>query len=250
MRGKEWQAAYSVTGSANVLLDKVQGYDLYGDFVEISPMWVKRDPITSRNVTVQNSHFERGGRQGVSVIGGESILIQNNYIGGVPHDILDLEPSFPTLPIRDVRFIGNRTGPVWLVWFANHGLCNTGVSNITIADNVMEVRASNDYPVVWVKPPVGCAKRGPFTIERNTLRVRQPIAAFDLAQTHHVLIRANRVLFEFAGPGGRTRLLADMKKTTRARVLSNLVSADPRDKVSFARGDRESDYVSSGNKRS
>jgi hypothetical protein len=138
---------------------------------------------------------------------------------------------------------------VWLVLIANHGLCNAGVSNITIADNVMQARASNDYVAVWIKPPDGCARRGPFTIVRNTFLVRQPPAAFDLSRTHDVLIQGNRVRFEFAGPGDRTRLMSDLKVSTRVSLLSNMVTAAPNDKVVFVKADRQSDYVSSGNKR-
>ncbi|MGH2554323.1 MAG: right-handed parallel beta-helix repeat-containing protein [Actinomycetota bacterium] len=248
-RGYEWQHAYGVYGSNHVVLDSVQAYDLYGDFVEIMPMWVGRNPVTARNITVQNSHFERSGRQGVAIVGGEDILIRDNYIGGVPLDILDIEPAFPTLPVKNVRFVHNTTGPVWLVWFANHGRCNAGVSNITVSDNVMEARASNDYPAIWVKPPADCARRGPFTVERNTFLVRQPPAGLMLDRTHDVLLRGNKVRFEFAGPGDRTRVLVELVKSTRVSVLSNSVRVDPRDKVVFITHDGESDYVSSGNKR-
>lgn len=245
-RGHEWQAAYGVYGSNYIVLDKVEAYDLYGDFVEIGAMWVGRNPVNARHITVQNSHFERSGRQGVAIIAGEDILIRDNYISGVPHDILDIEPAFPTLPVKNVRFVHNRTGSVWLVWFANHGHCNAGVSNITVSDNVMEELPSNDYALVWIKPPKGCARRGPFFFERNTLKVLRPSQAFSLLLTHDVLIRSNRVIFVHDNDA---RILADLKKSTRLRVVNNTVDADPRDKVVFVMADRESDYVSSGNRK-
>jgi parallel beta helix pectate lyase-like protein len=245
----EGQAAYGVWGSENVLLDKVQAYDMHGDFVEVSPMWIRHVAVASRHVTVRNSHFERSGRQGISVTGAQDVLIQNNYISGVPHDIFDLEPEVPPVAIDNVRFIGNRTGAVWLVWFANHGVCNAGVSNITISDNIMEEMAINDYAAVWIKTPDGCARRGPYTIEHNTFMVRQPKAAVDATLTHDLLFRGNRVRFQFGGPGGRTRTLVDLKKSSAAAVMSNTVAADPRDHVVFVKADGDSDYEGSGNKR-
>jgi hypothetical protein len=240
------QAAYGIWGSENVLLDNVQAYDLYGDFVEINPFWYAHVPVASRHVTVQNSRFKRSGRQGISITGAQDVLIQNNYVGDVPHDILDMEPEVPAVAIDNVRFIGNRTGPVWLVWFANHGLCNAGVSNVTVADNVMEVQVINDYSAVWIKTPAGCARRGPFTFERNTFMVRQPPFAFQVQGTHDVLIRGNQVRFVYAR---RTRVLVNLEKSTRASVLNNTVTADYRDLVVFVTADGESDYVSSGNHR-
>ena len=244
--GMEWQSAYDLWGSEYILLDHVQAYDLYGDFVEITPMWVGQTPVTSSHITVQSSHFERSGRQGISVLGGNDVLIQNNYIGQVPHDILDIEPSFPSVPIRNIRFVGNRTGAVYLVWFANHGACNVAVSDVTITDNVMEAQATNDYSVVWIKPPAGCARRGPFTIQGNTFLVRQPPDAFDLTLTHDVRIRGNQVRFVFAN---RTRVLVGLHKSSRADVENNTVTADARDQVVFVTADADSDYFSSGNKR-
>jgi Right handed beta helix region len=241
----EWQAAFGIWGSENVLLDHVKAYDVYGDFVSIDPMWVGHTPVMPRNVTVQYSHFERNGRQGISITGGEHVTIRRNYIGQVRHALLDLEPEWSVFHIDDVRFTENTTGRVLLLWIANGGICNQGVSNIYVADNVMKGDAG--VPIFHSRSDPGCVTRGPFTIERNTLYVREsPLAAIDFTKAHDVIIRANQVYFEY---WYNPRILVNLKKSTRVSVLDNVVRADPRDTIIFVKSDPESDYISSGNKK-
>jgi hypothetical protein len=243
----QWQHAYYIKGSENVLLENVQGYDVYGDFVTIAPMMVKGVPLTSRNVTVRNSHFERNGRMGIAVGGGENIVIRSNYIGEVRHALLDLEPEWPDLSISNVRFIGNTTGKVWLVWFANGGVCNAGVSDITIAYNAMKAGTHGEYPAVWVRTPPGCARRGPFLIRGNSLLAHPgSYAAVELQKVHDAVVENNRISLLH---DRRTRVLANLTEATNVFILDNTVTADPRDTVVFVKTDGRSDYISSGNRR-
>jgi len=242
---RQWEAAWEISGSEQVTLTSVQAYDVFGDFVTIEPEWVRPNWHTPRGITVQNSRFERNGRSGIAITGAEGVTIRNNYIGQVRHALLNLETQVPTLPIDNVRFTGNRTGPVRLVWMSNGGICNRGVSNIYVADNVMEADAG--VPLFWVIPPSDCALRGPFTIERNTLIARQsPHAAFSFTKSQDVSVRNNQVRFV---RDTRTRVLVNLVKSTRASVIDNVAIVDPRDTLLFVQADNESDYVSSGNRR-
>ncbi len=54
-RDLEAQHAFQVSGATDVVLDDVQAYDVYGDFVYIGPA----DTEPSKNVTVTNSTFDR-----------------------------------------------------------------------------------------------------------------------------------------------------------------------------------------------
>jgi Right handed beta helix region len=241
----QWEAAYEISGSENVLLTSVQAYDVFGDFVTIEPEWVRPNYLTARNVTVQNSRFERNGRMGISITGGEDITIRNNYIGQVRHVLLDLETHWTALRVANVRFTGNRTGAVRLGWMANGGECNAGVSNIYVADNVMEADAG--LPLFWVKTPSGCARRGPFTLERNKLIARPSSRAVLLfTKGQDMTVRNNEVRFY---RDARPRILVNLVTSTRATVMDNIGIADPRDTVVWVSADAESDYVSYGNKR-
>lgn len=240
----QWEAAWDIEGSDGITLDAVRAYDLYGDFVMIQPLWA-RPPINSRNIRIKNSHFERNGRQGIAITGAVNVTINGNYIGKVRHSMLDLEPEWESLPIDNIRFTNNTTGGVYLLWIANAGKCNTGVSNIYVTDNVMASNAG--VPLFHSFPPSGCAARGPFTIERNTLYVRQsPLAALDLTAVHDVMVRANKVYFEY---WYEPRILVNLHQATRVSVLDNVVRADPRDTIIFVKADPGSDYISSGNQK-
>jgi hypothetical protein len=239
----EWQAAYGIWGSQDVLLDHVKAYDLYGDFVSIDPMWVGQTPVMPRDVTIQYAHFERNGRQGISITGGENVTITKSYIGEVRHALLDLEPEWSMFHIDNVRFTENTTGRVLLLWIANWGICNQGVSNIYVADNVMKGDAG--VPIFHSLSDPGCVTRGPFTIERNTLYVREsPLAAIDFTKAHDVMVRANKIYFEW---WYNPRVFVNLKQSTRVSVLDNVISSDPRDSIVFVKADPGTDYVSSGN---
>ena len=241
----QWEAAWGIEGSDGILLDSVQAYDVFGDFVTIQPRWVGQTPVTSRNITIRNSRFQRNGRMGIAITGGETITVTNNYISDIRHALLNLEPEWPALPIDNVRFTGNTTGGVWLLWIANGGICNAGVSNIYVADNLMTADAG--IPLLQVIPRPGCQRRGPFTIERNTLIARGSMyAAFDLTMVHDVMVRQNKLLFYH---DDRTRVLVNLRDSTRVSVVDNRVTADPRDTVVFVTADPGSDYVQSGNVR-
>jgi hypothetical protein len=242
---RQWEAAWGIEGSQGILLDSVQAYDVFGDFVTIQPQWVGQTPVTSRNITVRNSRFQRNGRMGIAITGAETVTIRNNYIGEVRHALLDLEPEWKALPINNIEFVGNTTGGVWLLWIANGGICNAGVSNIYVADNVMQADAG--MPLFHTIPRSGCPQRGPFTIERNTLIARGSMyAAFDFTRVHDVILRQNRVRFYH---DHRTRVLVNLSTSTRVSVLDNEVTADHRDNVVFVTADPGSDYVDSGNRR-
>jgi hypothetical protein len=242
---RQWEAAWEINGSDGVLLESVQAYDLFGDFVTIEAEWVRGKPVNSRNIIIRNSHFERNGRMGIAVTSAQNVTISNNYIGKVRHALLDLEPETPTLPIDNVRFTENRTGGVWLLWIANGGYCNASVSNIYVADNVMEADAG--MPLFHTIPPSGCPRRGPFTIERNTLIARSsPYAAFDFTRVQDVIVRDNEVRFLY---DHRTRVFVKLADSTRTSVLNNRISADPRSQLVFVTADPGSDYSESGNQR-
>jgi hypothetical protein len=229
-----------------VLLDHVKAFDVYGDFVDIEPDFKGRVPTTSRNVIVQDSHFERNGRMGIAVTGGEDVTIRNNYIGQVRHALLDLEPEWKDLSITNVRFTGNRTGAVWLLWIANAGICNAGVSNVRVDNNVMKQSAG--MPLLSVKTPDGCARRGPFTVEGNKLIARSsPRAAFDFGKARNATVKKNKLHFV---ADSRTRVFVNLIKSTRVSVVSNTITSDPKNKkIVIVKADRESDYQQSNNRR-
>jgi hypothetical protein len=221
----QWQHGIGIRACTDVLIDQVQVYDVYGDFVAIQPEHVNRVPTPPGDVTVRRCHFERNGRMGVAITGGTKFRIEQSYIGEVRHALLDLEPEWAMFPITDVVFTRNVTGETWLPWVGNGGLCNAGVGNVRITYNVMRSRTTAGVPLVHVKTPPGCAQRGPFWVERNTLFSRSsPMAPFTFEGAHDVYIRRNTLVF---GADARPRVFADLQRVTKARVERNTIEHQP-----------------------
>jgi hypothetical protein len=114
---REAQHGFDFAGVENVLLERVNVTDVYGDFVYIG--LGKRG--WSKNVTVRDSRFERNGRQGVSITAGQDILIERNVIRDVRRSTFDLEPNGTNWGARRVMITDNDIGPGRLNFIAGHG---------------------------------------------------------------------------------------------------------------------------------
>jgi hypothetical protein len=160
---REAQHAFALQGVQGALLERVQAYDTYGGFVYLSSDIRPGGGAWSRDVTVRHSRFERNGWQGIAVSAAENVLIQDNYVGGVGMVTFDLEPDVNDWGARNVRIVGNTTGPGLLGWLANAGH-GSNVSNIHVADNVMI--GPTGVPIINVITPAGEHREG-YVIENN-----------------------------------------------------------------------------------
>jgi hypothetical protein len=221
VQSMQWQHPFGFWGCSNVTLQRLQAYDVYGDFVSIDPMLVDGKPVSCENYVIRYCHFERNGRMGIGITGGSNFLIEHNYIGQVRHALLDMEPEWATLPMSNVTFRRNVTGETWLPWVACGGLCNTDVSNIRITENVMQSGTTAGVPLVHIAAPSGCAKRGPIYIERNTLFCRSsPRAAVEFQGVRRAYVRDNRLVF---GADARGRVFTNVLNSETIRVERNSI---------------------------
>ncbi len=138
----EAQTAYTIGGVDGMLLDGVQAYDVYGDFVYVGP--------ATRNLTVQNSHFERNGRQGWTVNGGQNITFDHNFISKTRRATIDMEPSNQSDVARNITFSNNQIGPGRLYFFASEGVAAT-IDGVNIIGN----RLTGKSMTIHVNPPKG-----------------------------------------------------------------------------------------------
>lgn len=195
--GLEAQHAFQISGAANVLLDHVQAYDLYGDFVYIGP---GKNNVPSRNVRVINSHFERSGRQGISVTHGVNVTIQGNEISEVARSMFDIEPNDPRQQARSIKIIGNVTGRAVNFWLADKG-APASIGDILISGNRMTEPTGG---LIFVFAPSG-AYRGPFVIEKNEFIANDKVidesskGAFFFTHAENITIRDNDVTFPSSG---------------------------------------------------
>jgi Right handed beta helix region len=186
---REFQHAFFFAGVQGALLDNVRAFDVYGDFVCITlDIRAETGQPWSRNIIVQKSHFERNGRQGITIGAGEDILIRWNYLGEVRRSTFDIEPSTPNRGARRVTLYQNVTGPGKLLWLANGGV-GSNVSEINIVGNVMLQNGAG----ILVAAADG-SPRGPFLLENNNfIGGGAPIATF--TKVSGVTIRNNWVWY-------------------------------------------------------
>ena len=192
----EAQHAYELLGDDGVLLEGVQAYDVYGDFVYIG----KSQAGPSKRITVARSHFERNGRQGIAITAAQDVLVVGNEVDDVARSLFDLEPNKAQDEVRRVRIEANTTGPVHNFWFANKGPA-ASVGDITVMGNVMRAPSGG---LVFVFAPADGA-RGPFKFDQNLFRVTGSVTdedatgAFLFAHADGVTVTHNTV--EVSTPG-------------------------------------------------
>jgi len=202
----EAQHAYEFLGVKTALAENVQGYKTYGDFVYIGN--------NSNNITVHGSHFEKSGRQGVSVTSGTDIIIDNNYFGDIRRSLFDIEANSSTAVIKRVTFQRNTVGPVRLTFFANQGSDAT-IEDVTIAENQV---TDTDMDIVSVA--YGSVKRKNYKILNNvgTKGFGNPQGhVFRLIGIDGVEVRGNTVPLQ----SGRNMKLVGLADTHNVRITDN-----------------------------
>jgi hypothetical protein len=109
----EAQHGFEIGGTTNMLLDRVQVTDVYGDFVYVG--------APSSQITVQNSTFTRNGRQGWTVSGGEDITFAHNSISETRRATIDMEANSTSATTRRITFSDNVIGAGRLFLLSQHG---------------------------------------------------------------------------------------------------------------------------------
>lgn len=137
----EAQHAYLIQSTDGMLMDHVEAYDVYGDFVWAGP--------GTANLTVQHSIFARNGRQGWT-INGRNITFQQNTITDTRRATIDMEPSSPAWASQNIMIRDNDIGPGRLFFFASVGAA-APMDNINIIGNRFHHKAM----VIFVAPPKG-----------------------------------------------------------------------------------------------
>lgn len=183
----EAQHAFEFDGVSGVTLHNAQAYDLYGDFVYLDRWPQGAGGVWTNNVTVRNSHFERTGRQGISVVAARNVLIENNYVGQVGRTSLDLEPSTPNQGAEHVVVRRNTFGRAQHNLLSAHGAAGL-LDDITLEGNTLIDHAIK----IDVAAPVG-SRRSRFRILNNTSDrgFGSPLALMKFTRIDSVEVRGN-----------------------------------------------------------
>lgn len=148
----EAQHAFNVDrNNTNITIEDVQAYDIYGDFIYFRG---------TTNGVARNNHFERNGRQGISVTGGGPTLIEGNTIANTRRATFDLEPNAASDLVDGVTIRGNTIGTGRLLFVASHG--GGRVNNVLIERNTLSRCISVD-----VLGSVSL-RRSNWTVQNNT----------------------------------------------------------------------------------
>jgi hypothetical protein len=153
----EWQHGVAVKGVDGMVIDGVQIYDTYGDFVQVAHdprFYTPPDIPPARNVVVRNSHFERSGRQGVSLIHVDGFWLENSYLGEAAMTMIDLELAWHEGIGRNIHILANTFGRQPHALFANAGKgWSPAIGNIEIRGNRQLGPALTCIPPVHVVSP-------------------------------------------------------------------------------------------------
>ena len=189
----EFQHGIELDGVQGALLDHVRIQDVYGDFVYLGMSQSQGVQTPSRNVTIQNSRFERNGRMGISVDYAEDTIIQNNYMGDCRRSWVDVEPTGATWQVRGLTIRNNTVGPHRLNFFANAGRGDK-VGDIVISGNRTAPRVA--FGAITISrgdsPLALGGYRGPYLIAGNVGPTR---AGFSFREAAGITIRNNDIPF-------------------------------------------------------
>lgn len=111
----EWQHGYSVEGVQGMTLSQVQARETWGDGVMIwrgtpSPA-CGDDASSARNVLIKGALLERIGRQGVAIVDGENVTLQDSTVGPVAWSNVDIEIDDDCEIARHINIVNNSSGP-------------------------------------------------------------------------------------------------------------------------------------------
>lgn len=186
----EWQAAWLILGSEHVILEGNESRDTHGDGVEI--FWDPTRTVSPHDITINNHRILRAGRQGISTMAVEDLVISNTYIEGAAQNAIDLEPEDSRFPIRRVTITHNRFGESYATTLVANGSC-VEVSDVIYTHNEQLEPNITGFAAVEMMAPASCSlQRGPVTITDNKFLVEEVWAENDLAAN---IVRYSNVTF-------------------------------------------------------
>jgi len=125
----EKQHGFRIEGTSDIELSHVTVTDTYGDFVYVA-RYVDETPT---NVWIHDSKFARNGRQGISLVAANGVVIERNSFVDTRRGTIDLEPNGPNQSVTDAFILNNTIGAGRLFFIASHG--KGPVSDIVVTGN-------------------------------------------------------------------------------------------------------------------
>jgi hypothetical protein len=174
------QHGFRIEGVDGIELDHVTVTNVYGDFVYIARYAV----IPSTNVWIHDSTFISSGRQGISLIATEGVIIERNRFSEIRRGTIDLEPNGPNQNATNIFVLNNLIGSGRLLFVASHG--KGPVDGIVISGNRLHGHALTIDDV----PPKG-QRRANWIITNNTSDTTSGQRPIRFVNTDGLLVTGN-----------------------------------------------------------
>jgi hypothetical protein len=201
----QWQHGFSIEGVQGMTFTNVQAREVWGDGFDIyrdaaSPA-CGDDASSARDVLIQGATLERIGRQGVAVVDGERVTVQNSAIGPVGWWGVDVETDAPCDIARHVTVTANTFGASGrgvIAAYAQGG--DPQVGDVNVMNNTQTApsggsAATDCYSPVSSIPPAGVYPSGLVITGNHFLGRRYAVS---LTRWRNVQIGSNTVEFDTA----------------------------------------------------
>src|SRR4051794_32001861 len=110
----EWQHGYSIEGVQGMNLSNVQARETWGDGIDIwragGTHTCGADATSARNIVISGARIERIGRQGLAVVDGERVTLQDSTVGPVAWANVDIETDDSCEIARHITLARNSFG--------------------------------------------------------------------------------------------------------------------------------------------
>lgn len=176
----EWQHGYDVNGVQGLTLSNVHARETWGDGVMVwrgSPSPACGDDASSaRNVLISDSLLERNGRQGLAIVDGEHVTLQDSTVGPVAWSNVDVETDEDCEIARHINIVRNQFGANRYGVIANVGFgAGPNVGDVTVTDNTQTAAtgaAGECWAPVRILSP-DAAYRSGYVFRRNRFLARR-----------------------------------------------------------------------------
>jgi len=174
------QHGFRIEGVNGIELDHVTVTNVYGDFVYVA----RYATIPSTNVWIHDSTFISSGRQGISLIATDGVIIERNSFSEIRRGTIDLEPDGPNQSATNIFVLNNVIGSGRLLFVASHG--KGPVDGIVISGNRLHGHALTIDDV----PPIG-ERRANWIITNNTSDTPSSQRPIRFVNTDGLLVTGN-----------------------------------------------------------
>jgi hypothetical protein len=233
----EWQHGINFQGVANAVVDQVNISSVYGDFVEAQFTGIPKQDgkggftgvLPTRNLAVQNSHFDGSGRQGMGLTDIDGFVLKDSYVGNTAQAGIDLELDFNGELGKNISILNNTFGPVWFSVFSNGGAGYSGdVGNVTISGNEqvspLAVGKESCQPPVYILSPTRVYRSG-YTVTNNRFRVFGDV--MDFTRVSNVNISDNTLVQYSSECGGAADAAVRLTDAHGVSVTNNNFTGEP-----------------------